>query len=481
VTPLLGPILTAAEMRAAENAVIAAGATVESLMERAGQQIAAAVRRLAGANPILVLCGPGNNGGDGYVAARLLHEAGLNVRVAALSDPKTDAAQAAKAGWPGPVELFGTAKSAPILVDALFGTGLTRPLDAPTTSSPAKAGAQSGCTIEGATPVAAKLLELARSANLKIAIDLPSGVTTDDGRVLSPIPNYDVTLALGATKPSHLLQPAASHCGTVRILDIGVPITSCAHVLGKPILSAPGPDAHKYTRGMVAIIAGTMPGAARLASIAAMRAGAGYVLLLADDHGGPDALVHKPFSAEAIAERRINALLIGPGLGRDADAEAKFDATLATDRPLVIDGDALHLLKGARLAQLATRDAPAILTPHGGEFDALFGTVAASKIDRARAAATQSGPTIVFKGADTVIASPDGDVRVATGASPWLSTAGTGDVLAGTIAAMLAAGLGPLDAAAAGVWLHADAARRCDAAFIADDLARMLSAARAGT
>ncbi|WP_260599132.1 NAD(P)H-hydrate dehydratase [Sphingomonas endolithica] len=479
MTPLAGPILTAAEMRAAEDAVIAAGTTVESLMDRAGQHIAAAVRRLAGSNPILILCGPGNNGGDGYVAARLLHKAGLKVRVAALGDPKTDPARAAKARWPGPVEPFATAQPAPILIDALFGTGLTRGLDAPTTSSPAKAGAQSERTIEGATPIAPKLLELAQSANLRIAIDLPSGVTTDDGRVISPIPNYDVTLALGAAKPSHLLQPAASHCGTVRILDIGVPITSRAHVLAKPILSAPGPDAHKYTRGMVAIVAGTMPGAARLASIAAMRAGAGYVLLLADDQGGPDALVHKPFSAEAIAERRIDALLIGPGLGRNADAEDKLDATLATDRPLVIDGDALHLLKGARLSQLATRNAPAILTPHAGEFDALFGTDAASKVERARAAAMQSGATIVFKGADTVIASPDGDVRVATGASPWLSTAGTGDVLAGTIAAMLAAGLSPLEAAAAGVWLHAEAARRCGPAFIADDLAQALSAARA--
>jgi hydroxyethylthiazole kinase-like uncharacterized protein yjeF len=479
MTPLAGPILTATEMRAAEDAAIAAGGSVEILMERAGQQIAAAVRRLAGDNPILVLCGPGNNGGDGYVAARLLHEAGLNVRVAALSDPKTDAARAAKAGWPGPVEPFATAQSAPILVDALFGTGLTRALDVPTTSSPAKAGAQSDRAIEGATPIAPKLLELAQSAQLKIAIDLPSGVTTDDGRVLSRIPNYDVTFALGAAKPSHLLQPAASHCGTVRIIDIGVPTTSRAHVLAKPALASPGPHAHKYTRGMVAIVAGSMPGAARLASSAAMRAGAGYVLLLADDHDGPDALVHKPFSADALAERRINALLIGPGLGRDADAEDKLDATLATDHPLVIDGDALHLLKGARLSQLATRDIPSILTPHAGEFDALFGTDAASKIDRARAAAMQSGATIVLKGADTVIAGPDGDVRVATGASPWLSTAGTGDVLAGTIAAMLAARLAPLEAAAAGVWLHAEAARRCGPAFIADDLAHALSAARA--
>ncbi|MEG3086377.1 NAD(P)H-hydrate dehydratase [Sphingomonas sp. PB4P5] len=515
MTPLAGPILTAAEMRAAEQAAIAAGATVESLMARAGQQIAATVRRLAGSNPILIVCGPGNNGGDGYVAARLLQESGLRVRVAALADPKTDAAKAARAGWPGPVERFADAAPALILIDALFGTGLTRGLDdtpAPPSSqrklgSQADNGAQesretpafAGVTAkddEKTTPIATKLRELAKAAHLTIAIDLPSGVITDDGHVLSDIPNFDVTLALAAAKPSHLLQPAARHCGAIRILDLGVATSSAAQILARPMLPPPGPDAHKYTRGMVAIIAGSMPGAARLASIAAMRAGAGYVLLLGDDQGGPDALVHKAFSAEAIAEKRINALLIGPGLGRDADAAAKLDAALGTDHPLIIDGDALHLLKGSRLAQLANRKAPTIFTPHAGEFDALFPRegggpdltpvageqgCAVSKIDRARDAATQANATIVFKGADTVIASPDGTVRIAQTASPWLSTAGTGDVLAGAIAAMLAAGFAPLDAAAAGVWLHAEAARRCGAAFIADDLAQALSAARASS
>jgi hydroxyethylthiazole kinase-like uncharacterized protein yjeF len=492
--PLAGPILTAAEIRTAEDAAIAAGATVQSLMARAGREIAVVVRRLAGSNPVLILCGPGNNGGDGYVTASVLREAGLDVRVAALAEPKTDAAKAARVGWPGPIEDFHDAEPAPILIDALFGTGLTRDLDGASTSSrrtlgsqaadrapePHETPASAGVTArDTATPIAAKLRALADAAHLTIAIDLPSGVTTDDGRVLSDIPRYDLTLALAAAKPSHLLQPAARHCRTVRILDIGVPATSAAQILTRPDLPPPGPDAHKYTRGMVAIIAGSMPGAARLASIAAMRAGAGYVLMLADDHGGPDALVHKPFSIEAIADQRIGTLLIGPGLGRQADAEAKLDAVLATDHPLVIDGDALHLLQGARLTRLATRAAPAILTPHRGEFDTLFGGGDGSKIDRARAAATEANATIVFKGADTVIASPDGTVRVASGASPWLSTAGTGDVLAGAIAAMLAAGLAPLAAAAAGVWLHAEAARRSGAAFIADDLAHALSAARA--
>ena len=251
---------------------------------------------------------------------------------------------------------------------------------------------------------------------------------------------------------------------------------SDAYVLTRPALPEPGPDAHKYIRGMVAVVGGAMPGAARLASIAAMRAGAGYVLLLADTPGPPDAVVHMPFSDHAIADPRIGALLVGPGLGRDDGAKRKLQAALATSHPLVIDGDALHLLA---LADIAGRETPVILTPHAGEFDAVFGPSNASKIDRARAAAIRSGAILVFKGADTVIAAPDGRVRVAQAGSSWLSTAGTGDVLAGAIAAVLSAGLDPLDAAAAGVWLHADAARRLGPAFIADDLALALTAARA--
>lgn len=456
MTPITGqPILTAAQMGAAEYAAIAAGATVESLMARAGQEIATAVSRLADASPILILCGPGNNGGDGYVAARLLREAGLDVRVAVLAEPKTDATKSARAGWHGPMERFADAEPAPILVDALFGTGLTRALE---------------------PEIAAKLIALVAASQLSIAIDLPSGVATDDGKALGDVPIFGVTLALGAAKPSHLLQPAAQHCGDILLLDIGVVASSDALVLARPDLPEPGPDAHKYTRGMVAIIGGAMPGAARLASIAAMRAGAGYVLLLGDTQGLPDALVHKPFSDDAIADPRIGALLIGPGLGRDDDARDKLRAALATSHPLVIDGDALHLLD---LADIAGRETPVILTPHAGEFDALFGKSDTGKIARARNAAARSNAVVVFKGADTVIAAPDGRVRMSQAASVWLSTAGTGDVLAGTIAAILAAGLDPLEAAAAGVWLHGEAARRLGPAFIADDLAQALTAARA--
>lgn len=453
--PLDGqPILTAAEMRAGEEAAIAAGASVETLMDRAGTAVAEAVRRLAGKNAVLILCGPGNNGGDGYVAARVLTAAGISVRVAALADPKTDAARAARAGWSGPVETLAGAEPAPILVDALFGTGLTRALDSAAT------------TLHG----------LAAAALLRIAIDLPSGVATDTGVALSIPPVFDLTLALGAAKPSHVLQPAARYCGAVRILDIGVVAASHADVLKAPDLPTPGPDAHKYTRGMVAVVAGGMTGASELAARAAMRAGAGYVTLLGDSEGAPHALVRTPFSDHALANARIGAVVIGPGLGRDDTARTRLDAALASGHPLVVDGDALRLFDSDRIAALAV---PVILTPHAGEFDALFGPSDADKMTRARVAAARANAVVVFKGADTVIAAPDGRVRIARDASDWLSTAGTGDVLAGTIGAMLAGGLDPLDAAAAGVWLHGDAARRLPPAFIADDLADAIGQARA--
>ncbi|PTW49428.1 hydroxyethylthiazole kinase-like uncharacterized protein yjeF/hydroxyethylthiazole kinase-like uncharacterized protein yjeF [Sphingomonas faeni] len=483
------PVLTAAEMRAAEDAVIATGVSVETLMERAGTAIAEVVRRLAGTNEVLILCGPGNNGGDGYVAARVLAELGVPVRVAALSEPRTDAAKSARAGWLGPVETLPEAKPAPILVDALFGTGLTRPLaTAPhSSSSPADAGAQlnpKGTSSRlswapasaGERSVVECLRALADAAQLSIAVDLPSGLATESGKTLSTPPVFDLTLALGAAKPAHLLQPAARYCGQIRLLDISVPTASQAEVLKAPLLPTPGPDSHKYTRGMVAIIAGTMSGASDLAALAAMRAGAGYVTLLGDSQGPPHALVRAPFSTHALANDRIGALVIGPGLGRDDTAKARLEAALTSGHPLIIDGDALRLLDPDRIKAL---DVPVILTPHAGEFDALFGKSDADKITRARDAATRAHAIVVFKGADTVIAAPDGRVRIAQGASDWLSTAGTGDVLAGAIGAMLAAKLDPLDASCAGVWLHGDAARRLGAAFIADDLAEALRSARA--
>lgn len=441
------PILTAAEMRAAEAATIADGVSVETLMARAGEGVGAWVRRLSGAE-VLILCGPGNNGGDGYVAARWLRARGQAVRVAASAPPTTEAARAARAAWEAPVAPIATVAPAPVLVDALFGTGLSRGLE------PA---------------LAERLGALAAAARYRIAVDLPSGVASDDGALLSPVPRFELTLALGALKPAHLLQPAAEACGAVRLVPIGVAAASDVAVLAKPAPVPLGPDDHKYRRGLVAIVAGAMPGAARLAGEAALRGGAGYALVL-DGDGGPSALVNRRYARAALEDPRIGALIIGPGLGRDAAARVKLAEALATPLPLVLDGDALHLTTPEALA---ARAAPLILTPHEGEFAALFGTPPGSKLDRARAAAARSGAVVVLKGADTVIAAPDGRAAIAPTGAPWLATAGTGDVLAGAIGAAFAKS-DAFAAARAGVWRHAAAARRCAAGMIADDLARAL-------
>ena len=454
------PILTAAQMRAAEERAIAAGSSVSALMERAGAGVAEWVHRLAAGSPVLILCGPGNNGGDGYVAARMLAGRGMDVRVAALGDPRTEAAAEARKGWTGPVEAVPGAMlgHAPVVVDAVFGTGLSRPLEA---------------------SAARTIKTLAACARLSIAVDLPSGLETDTGDGFGrELAAFDVTLALGALKPAHLLQPASALCGAVRTVDIGLPrgellSETAVRALAVPRIAGPVAASHKYSRGMVAIISGPMHGASELAALAAYRAGAGYVLLLT---GGlphpPHAIVRRRWSADALDDKRIGALVIGPGLGRGDRAREKLDVALASPHPLVIDGDALHLLD---LDRLRTREAATILTPHAGEFTALFGEGEGSKIARAQEAARRSNAVVVFKGPDTVIAHPDGRANVALPASSWLSVAGTGDVLAGAIATMLAQNPHfTLEAASAGAWLHAESARLLNRCFLADELADAL-------
>ena len=418
-------ILTAAEMRAAEEAAIAAGTPVEELMERAGKAAAEAIWRYAGPLPALVLCGPGNNGGDGHVVARELRARGLDVRVGTLADPD----------W----------EPAPLLIDALFGTGLSRPLD-------------------GA--VAQRLLGAAAAARVRVAIDLPSGAATDDGSLLSPVPDYDLTIAFQTLKPSHLLQPAARHMGRIVVADIGIPAASKLVEIGHPRLPEPGPDDSKYSRGLVTVVAGDMPGASALAAAAALRAGAGVVRLEARQFvpAVPAAVIQRPGDPlDRLDDARIGALLIGPGLVADGKL---LEAALASGRPLVLDAGALTLLAAGEMPRMED----AILTPHEGEFRRLFGERPGSKVERARAAAAQTGAVIVYKGADTVVAAPDGRGAIGANASNWLATAGTGDVLAGVIAAMRARGLDAFAAACAGVWLHGRAAERAGPWLIADDL-----------
>jgi hydroxyethylthiazole kinase-like uncharacterized protein yjeF len=439
-------------MRAAEEAAIAAGTPVEALMERAGRAAAEAIWRHAGPLPALVLCGPGNNGGDGYVIARELAARGVNVRVAALSEPNSAAARRARESWTGPVAPLADAAPAPLLIDALFGTGLGRALD---------------------DAVARRLAELAEAAAIRVAVDLPSGVATDDGSILSPVPDFDLTVTFQTLKPSHLLQPAARHMGRIVVADIGIAAASDLAVIARPRLHPPGPDSHKYSRGLVTLIAGSMPGASALAAAGAARAGAGAVRLQAREqvHGLPAAVIQAPGDPLArLDDDRIGALLLGPGLAEDEEGRQLFDAALATRHPLVLDAGALRLLGARGLAALEGRSATPILTPHEGEFRLLFGDGAGSKVTRAREAAMRACSVILYKGADTVVASPDGRAAIAPPAPAWLASAGTGDVLAGIVAALRAGGMDAFEAACAAVWLHGRVAALAGPFLVADDL-----------
>jgi len=448
------PILSVAQMRVAEQALFDAGVDPFALMQRAGEGAADVIARLGEPRGTLVLCGPGNNGGDGFIVARALRDMGVPVRVAALGESRTDSSKRARQAWAGPVEDIMHAAPAPWLVDALFGIGLARGLDG---------------------GLAERLSALVHAAQQSIAIDVPSGVESDAAVALSPVPRFTHCLALGAWKPAHMLMPARAFAAQHRLVDIGIAAPPCcAQSLGPPAIAAPATDSHKYARGLVAVVGGAMPGAAGLAAEAAARGGAGYVRLLADrDPGG---LSHAIVRSDALDFDRAKAVLVGPGLGRDDAARARLAAARAAGVPLVADADALWLLA---TDGFGAAPVPALLTPHEGEFAHLFGDGQGNKIDRTRAAAGRCGGVVVHKGPDTVIAAPDGRCVVAPPASSWLSTAGTGDVLAGLCAARLGVTGDPFRAACEAVWLHGAAARRAGAAFVADDLVACIPAALA--
>ena len=438
------PILTNAAMRAAEAAAIDGGTKVEQLMERAGEALAEAAYRFAGPMPALILCGPGNNGGDGYVAARHLQARGVEVRVAALADPKSDAAKWARGQWNGETEtLSQDTTGAPLLIDALFGTRLTRGLD---------------------DAVSLLLSELVHEAVVAVACDLPSGVDSDSGALLNPLHHYALTVTFGALKPAHRLHPAMHKCGRVVLGDIGIEAESKWHEIARPQLPPLDPGGHKYDRGLVHALAGKMPGAIALAAKAAAHSGAGYVRVSTSRpiEGLPSAIVQ--VDRAEVNDPRIGCLLVGPGMG---DVPQLLTLALTSRAPKVIDADAIGEL--GEPGRLKGQDA--ILTPHEGEFQQLFGEIAGSKPERASEAAKRSGAVVVYKGPDTVVASPDGRAGFAPPAPAWLASAGTGDVLAGMIAALRARGLQAFEAASAAVWLHGRAAEIAGAEMIADDLA----------
>lgn len=446
------PILTAEAMRAAEQRAIAAGTSVEALMERAGAALAEAAYCHAGKMPALILCGPGNNGGDGYVAARHLADRGVEVRIAAISEPKSEAAKWARGQWRGEVEALNSSTGPSLLlIDALFGTGLREGLE---------------------DALQKQFYRLAADSQMRIACDVPSGVDSDSGVELSSVPGFEMTVTFGALKPAHRLMPSMGKCGRVVLADIGIEASPEWHELGQPVLPALDPGGHKYSRGLVHALAGKMPGAIALSAKAAAYSGAGYVRVSTSRSidGLPSAIVQTD-TAE-INDGRIGCLIVGPGMG---DIPRVLTLALTSHAPKVIDADAItHLGEPERL-----RGQDAIITPHQGEFERLFGKLEGSKADRALEAAKRSGAVIVYKGPDTLVASPDGRLGFAPPAPAWLASAGTGDVLAGMIAAMRARGLEAFEAASAAVWLHGRAAEIAGAQMIADDLAAAIPQALA--
>ncbi|WP_245653945.1 NAD(P)H-hydrate epimerase [Novosphingobium rosa] len=456
-------ILTAEQMRQAEQMLIDAGISVELLMARAGRGAAELIWRMAGPLKIIsVLVGPGHNGGDGWVIARHLHERGARVQVVMAHAPASEASRLARAAFEGHVvdcpdhgDLHGD-----ILVDCLYGTGLSRPL--------------SDLDLD-------LLTGLAAGHRRRVALDLPSGVEADRGDDFGQdLPQYDLTIALGAWKRAHGLMPAAGRMGVLKLVEIGCdPVAGAGHMLEGISIAPPAPGAHKYTRGLLGVVAGAMPGAALMAARAAGGAGAGYVRLLTQDAlPAPADLVVQ--GLDGLADKRLCALLVGPGLGRDKTAEAVLKSVLATGKPLVLDGDALMLLTPAQ-----TRGQQAIVTPHEGEFAALESAFAlhanGSKVKRAKALAEASGMVVVAKGPDTVVATPAGRWTMLPRASSWLSVAGSGDVLAGLIASRLATGastgVSAFEAACQGAWLHGRAAGLLGGPFTAMALAEAVPAA----
>lgn len=482
-------LLTPAEMAEADRLTVAAGTPVDTLMEAAGRAVADEIMRRWARRPVAVLCGPGNNGGDGFVAARRLAECGWPAGVFLAGDRAAlkGAAERAAQAWRGAVEANWQSllEGAGLIVDALFGAGLARPV-----------------TGEVADLVAA----VARTPLPVVAVDIPSGIDGATGEVRGAAMRAGLTVTFFRLKPGHLLLPGRAHCGETVLRQIGIPervldtvrprTTINAPGLWRALLPRPGLAGHKYHRGHVVAVTGgeTRTGAGRLAAMGALRAGAGLVTVASPAAALAINAAHLTaimlVEAEGakglkamLADGRRNAFVIGPGAGIGAATRHKVLAGLASPALAVLDADALTSFEGGtgRLFQAIARRRPAatVMTPHEGEFSRLFNSlpgVTDSKCERARAAASLSGAIVVVKGADTVIAHPDGRAAITAAEAPWLATAGAGDVLAGIVAGLGAQAMPAYEAAAAAVWMHAEAARRHGPGLIAEDLPGLLPA-----
>jgi hydroxyethylthiazole kinase-like uncharacterized protein yjeF len=484
-------VLTTAEMERADRLTVAAGTPGFALMLSAGQAVAEAARDLVEEGPILVVCGPGNNGGDGFVAAAELAAQGRDVSVILMCEREAlrgDAASAAR-GWKYPVLPFTPqAIGRPaLIIDALFGAGLSRNL----------AG-------EAHDMIAA----INASGAPVLAVDLPSGVNGTSGAIMGIAVKATETVTFFRKKPAHLLLPGRIQCGRIRLADIGIDekvldeirplIFENTPLFWRKSFPVPRIDGHKYARGHVLAVSGAISatGAARMTARGALRAGAGLVTLatprdaLAVNAAALTAVMVRAVDtaielAGELQDRRFNAVAIGPGAGVGERTRDFVHTALSAERHLVLDADALTSFADApdRLFEQikASVDLHVVLTPHEGEFPRLFSDISnkhpgRSKLERVRAAAERSGAVVLLKGADTTVAAPDGRATIAANAPPWLATAGSGDVLAGIIAGLLAQGVSAFEAASIAVWMHGEAAREAGPGLIAEDLTETLPA-----
>ena len=501
-------LLTTSEMAEADRLSMAAGVSGMALMEKAGSGVADCAVSLAPVGRrIVVLCGPGNNGGDGFVAARLLREHGFDVQLHLLGEEgrlRGDAAEAARR-WGGPIDPCSALdlEGVGLVVDGLFGAGLSRDLDGE------------------AREVVERINLWSQVSGLPVvAIDVPSGLDGDTGAVRGVAIVARATVTFFRFKPGHMLLPGRMLCGELRLADIGTPELALAAIrprafadgpdLWRLLLPTPDLETHKYGRGHALVLSGGAwtTGAARLSARAALRAGAGLVTLaspreaLAINAAHLTAIMLTPCDSVAdmsaiLSDHRKNVLVMGPGAGV---GKATMDLVLETlrseplKRALVLDADALTSFQDdpAMLANAIKRSGkPVVLTPHEGEFSRLFNcegkllessqelsaiseTPFHSKLERARRAARECGATLILKGPDTVIASPDGRAAISFDAPPWLATAGSGDVLAGIVGGLLAQAMPVFEAACAAVWIHGACARAIGPGLIAEDLSEAL-------
>ena len=481
-------LLTSAEMGEADRLTIAGGTPGMTLMENAGRAVADAVSARRQGRPVVVVAGAGNNGGDGFVAARILAERNTPVRVLLVGERgklKGDAAEAAKR-WTGPTDAASPDALDPghVVIDALFGAGLDREV----------------------TGLPRAVIEaMNRSRAPVVAVDLPSGVNGTSGQAMGVAVNATHTITFFRRKPGHLLMPGRLHCGTLEVADIGIPARVLETIrpaafanepgLWRRAFPVPSPEGHKFGRGHAVVVSGGMSttGAARLAARGALRAGAGLVTLaspadaLAINAASSLAIMVRPVNGageltEFLSDIRRNAVVLGPGGGVGPEMRQCVAAALGAQAAVVLDADALTSFADepqALFDLIHRRQNPVALTPHEGEFARLFSAIEKntqlhSKLEKARAAATLSGAVVLLKGPDTVVAAPDGRASIASNAPAYLATAGAGDVLAGMIAGLLAQRMPAFEAASAAVWLHGEAAAAFGPGLIAEDLPETL-------